>query len=189
MLDAADAVIRRSGPLAPMDEIASEAGISKPILYRHFGDKGGLYQALADRYAGALLDELRAALRTKTDARTRLEITIDTYLRFIERERGAYDFLMHRAAAERPEAGATLTGFMRQVAEEATSVMKEDLSRYGLDPARAEPWAYGIVGMVYLAGDRWMEMRSVPRAEIVDSLVSLIWGGFVSLAGAGREAS
>ena len=33
-----------------MNVIAAEAGITKPILYRHFGDKGGLYRALAERH-------------------------------------------------------------------------------------------------------------------------------------------
>ena len=61
LLDAADRVIRRRGAGASMDEIATEAGISKPILYRHFGDKDGLHRALAERYVEALLSELRAA--------------------------------------------------------------------------------------------------------------------------------
>ena len=39
----------RSGPQASMDEIAAEAGITKPILYSHFGDKAGLVHALAER--------------------------------------------------------------------------------------------------------------------------------------------
>src|SRR5690242_9730536 len=47
LLEAADRIILREGPEASMAAIASEAGISKPILYRHFGDKSGLYQALA----------------------------------------------------------------------------------------------------------------------------------------------
>ena len=61
LLDAADRVISRLGPQASMDEIASEAGITKPILYRHFGDKDGLHQALAARYVDALMSALRAA--------------------------------------------------------------------------------------------------------------------------------
>ncbi|MGH2819151.1 MAG: helix-turn-helix domain-containing protein, partial [Actinomycetota bacterium] len=45
LLDAADNVVRRDGPEASMQKIAAEAGITKPILYRQFGDKGGLYRA------------------------------------------------------------------------------------------------------------------------------------------------
>ena len=49
LLAAADLVVQRDGPSASMSAIAAEAGITKPILYRHFGDKSGLYAALAER--------------------------------------------------------------------------------------------------------------------------------------------
>ncbi|MBI0378905.1 helix-turn-helix transcriptional regulator, partial [Streptomyces albiflaviniger] len=62
LLEAADRVVLRDGPEASMNAIAAEAGITKPILYRHFGDKGGLYRALAKRHTDALLASLRAAL-------------------------------------------------------------------------------------------------------------------------------
>ena len=55
LLEAADRVVLRDGPGASMNAIAAEAGITKPILYRHFGDKGGLYAALAKRHTDALL--------------------------------------------------------------------------------------------------------------------------------------
>ncbi len=184
LLDAADAVVRRRGPAASMDEIAAEASITKPILYRHFGDKGGLYRALAERYVEALMQELRSALAADPDPYRRLRATVDTYLAFIEREAEAYDFLVRRAAAERPETRRTLAGFVRQVADEVAAVMRGDLPRFGVDPGRAETWAFGIVGMVHLAGDRWMERRDQPRAELVDALCTLIWGGLSSLASA-----
>lgn len=61
LLEAADRVVLRDGPSASMNAIAAEAGITKPILYRHFGDKSGLYAALAKRHTDALLGALRAA--------------------------------------------------------------------------------------------------------------------------------
>ena len=65
LLAAADRVVQRDGPDASMNVIAAEAGITKPILYRHFGDKGGLYRALAQRHIEELLERLRAALVTR----------------------------------------------------------------------------------------------------------------------------
>ena len=50
LLEAAVRVIRQDGAGASMRAVAAEAGCTKPILYRHFGDKSGLYQAVADRY-------------------------------------------------------------------------------------------------------------------------------------------
>jgi AcrR family transcriptional regulator len=51
LLNAALAVITRDGPAASMDAMAAEAGITKPILYRHFGDRDGLIAAVANPFA------------------------------------------------------------------------------------------------------------------------------------------
>jgi AcrR family transcriptional regulator len=179
---AADRVIRRMGPAASMDDIAAEAGIAKPVLYRHFGDKGGLYQVLAERYVAALREELEGVLDRAADPRARLAATIDAYLAFVEREHEAYAFLMHRAISERPEAQATVADFVRGIAEEVAVRMRAELGRFGLDASGTDSWAYGIVGMVQLAGDRWLERRDVPRAAVVEHLVRLVWDGFSGMA-------
>src|SRR2546423_15352320 len=80
LLEAADRVVLRDGPEASMNAIAAEAGITKPILYRHFGDKNGLYRALAKRHTDALLVTLRTALDTPGARRGRVEATLDAYL-------------------------------------------------------------------------------------------------------------
>src|SRR5688572_16851590 len=100
LLEAADRVIRRTGPSVSMDDLAAEAGVARVVLYRYFGDKGGLYQALAQRYVEALMVQLRSALEETSDPQLRLRHTIDTYVGFIESNKEAYDFLMHRALRE-----------------------------------------------------------------------------------------
>jgi AcrR family transcriptional regulator len=184
LLEAADRVVRRDGPNTSMNDIAAEAGITKPILYKHFGDKGGLYQALAERYVRRLLEQLRSALATEQDPRDRIRATIDSYLRFIETEQEIYDFLMHRAVRERVEAQVTVTDFIRQLAAELSIVLGDELRKAGLDSGGAEPWAHGIVGMVQLAGDRWLEQRSMSRESLVDYLQGLVWHGLSGTAAA-----
>src|SRR3954451_18952970 len=76
LLAAADRVVQREGSAATMNLIAAEAGITKPILYRHFGDKVGLYRALADRHIELLLDRLREALATRGGLRARTRATV-----------------------------------------------------------------------------------------------------------------
>ena len=66
LLNAAIAGIRKHGPSASMDSLAAEAGITKPILYRHFGDRAGLVSAIADRFADTLLADLTTALSQST---------------------------------------------------------------------------------------------------------------------------
>lgn len=55
LLQSAQRAIHRSGPQISMDDIAAEAGITKPIVYRHFGDRRGLALALRDTAFGAML--------------------------------------------------------------------------------------------------------------------------------------
>lgn len=175
-----------------MSEIAAAAGVTKPILYKHFGDKGGLYQAVAERYLEQLLDLLRGALTAGeapsssdeerlADARRRIHDTIDAYLAFVAREKEVYAFLMHRAVGERSEAHVTVADFIRRLGDEIAIILGEELRRYGVDSGAAEPWAHGMVGMVYLAADRWLDRPTMPRERLVEYLTELLWNGFSSL--------
>ena len=165
-----------------MDDVAAEAGVSRVVLYRYFGDKRGLYQAVAERYVAALMVELRAALRGTSDPQKRLRRTIDTYVRFIEENAAMYEFLMHRVVSEGPGAQVTVAAFMRTVADEVGEVLGENLLALGFDPAPASVWSNGVVGMVHLATDAWLQSRHVSRRRFVGYLEGLLSYGFFGLA-------
>jgi AcrR family transcriptional regulator len=177
LLEAAVRAIRREGPAVSMREMAAEAGVTKPILYRHFGAKGGLYHAIAERYATELLDQIRAALGRDLPPRDLLVATLDAYLAFLERETQVHRFLMERALHEQAEtAQAFLMGFRGQVADEL-----EDALRDRVIPSREEaagPWAHALVGMAELAGEWWLHQERMSRAQMVDYLATLLWSGF-----------
>lgn len=183
LLEAADRVVLREGPGASMNAIAAEAGITKPILYRHFGDKEGLYRALAVRHTDALLSALRTALDAPADRRRRVEATLETYLAAIESRPQVYRFLMH--PGEDGTAGAGDRGFdvgrhsvplLRRLGEELAKVIAErvDLDQDSEEAARV--WGHGVVGMMYAAGDWWLREQPCSRAELVRHLTDLLWG-------------
>jgi AcrR family transcriptional regulator len=184
LLDAAVVVIRRDGASASMDAIAAEAGITKPIVYRHFGDRSGLVHAVAERFVGELLGELRAVLsQDGVGPRDLVAATIDAYLAFVERDTRLYRFLVE-SGTDQPGATARLTGFMRQVATEIAVVLGERVRVVGGDSGAAEPWAFALVGMVHLAGDWWVERQTMPRARLVEYLVALVFDGIGPLLAA-----
>jgi AcrR family transcriptional regulator len=178
LLDAADRVIHRSGAAFSMDEIAAEAGITKPVLYRHFGDKDGLHEALTDRYIGELKQVLRPASESD-DPRTRLAATIDAYLSYVEREPDRYRFLL--AAAEQPRTAVLVADFRREYVGACAFTSATKLDRAGLDPGFAEPWAQCVSGMIRAAGASWLEQRALPRARLVEYLTTVLWDGFAAL--------
>ncbi len=179
LLDAADRVVRRDGPDASMVTIAAEAGVTKPILYRHFGDKGGLYQALAERHTATLLERLHHALSVPADRSRRTLLVVDAYLASIEAEPAIYRFLMHRAAEEEPAVGGMVASFTEQIAELLAVGIAGALG----DPAeshRARAWGFGMVGAVQAAGDWWLDTAALTRAELAEHLAQLLahgWAG------------
>ncbi|MDJ0463689.1 TetR family transcriptional regulator [Streptomyces sp. H27-C3] len=181
LLEAADRVVLRDGPQASMNAIAAEAGITKPILYRHFGDKGGLYRALAKRHTDALLDALRAALDAPAERRERVEATLDTYLSAIEARPQVYRFLMHPSEeAYQPEQGFDVgrhsAPLLRRLGEELAKVIAERVELGPGSEQLARVWGHGIVGMMHAAGDWWLGERPCSRAQLVSSLADLLWG-------------
>ncbi len=175
LLDAADRIVQRDGPAASMAAIAAGAGITKPVLYRHFGDKGGLYAALTDRHTERLLQELRAALQVPGTRAERVGRTVDAYLAAIEAEPQVYRFLVHSDEAAR--ADSSVRSFTRQLARLLAEGIGVDTGVPG-SGVRAQAWAHGIVGMVQAAGDWWLDTRPCPRPMLVAELVALIAGGY-----------
>ncbi|MFF9209846.1 MULTISPECIES: TetR family transcriptional regulator [unclassified Streptomyces] len=190
LLEAADRVVLRDGPQASMNAIAAEAGITKPILYRHFGDKGGLYAALAKRHTDALLDSLRAALDAPAERRERVESTLDTYLAAIEARPQVYRFLMHPAEGggaqgdQGFDVGKHSAPLLRRMGEELAQVIEERVDLGPDSRQLARVWGHGIVGMMHAAGDWWLGERPCTRRELVRSLADLLWG---RLAAAGDK--
>jgi AcrR family transcriptional regulator len=180
LLEAADRVVQREGPDASMNVIAAEAGITKPILYRHFGDKGGLYRALAARHIDDLLARLRAALLTRGGLEARTRATIDAYLISIEDNPQVYRFLVRRAAVEEPGVRGQVEGFVRRFGDELAVGIAHEPALGQVPVARAAVWAHGIAGMVQAAGDWWLDQADVPRGAVVEELTSLLVAGFTT---------
>ena len=59
--------------------------------------------------------------------------------------------------------------------------MGERLGHAGQPVEPAMTWAYGVVGMVQLAGHWWAATRLVSPADLVDQLSGLAYGGLGSL--------
>ncbi|HLM63723.1 MAG TPA: TetR family transcriptional regulator [Acidimicrobiales bacterium] len=182
LLDAAERAIRRIGPQASMDELAAEAGITKPILYSHFGDKAGLAGALTERVAAELGEAISDSLERVQHPEQVVSSTIDAFCSFIETETELYHFLWHTALTQGGDADPKMmmVGFANQIAYALGSALRQ----VGADSGAAEPWSYAIVGMTLTAGEWWLRRRSMSRDDLVAYLTQLLWGG---LAGAGFD--
>jgi AcrR family transcriptional regulator len=179
LLAAAEAVIARDGPTASVNAVAAEAGVSKPILYRHFGGKNGLVNAVGQRFADRLLDGLRSSRARIADPRERTAAVIEGFLARVDEAPQTYLFLTRGSAEGAPAVGDALEVFMRRLGDELASYMTEG------DPEQSPQrqtliltWAHGTVGLIRAATDLWMDRRHVSRAELVRQLTTILWDGY-----------
>ena len=102
MLDVGRSLFAEKGYEATsIEEIAARAGVSKPVVYEHFGGKEGLYAVVVDREMEALLSRITSAL-TGGHARELVEqAALALLLNNCARHRRAAD-LQHRPGGEHP---------------------------------------------------------------------------------------
>ncbi len=186
LLEAADRAIATHGAAVRMEDIASEAGVTKPILYRHFGDKGGLYEAVARRAARVLEERLETGLEVAEGPREKLRATIDAFLAAVEDRPETYRFLLHSAAAERPEVSQAVGDFTHELGRRLAGVLREQFGRYGFEVGHAELVAHALIGSVHQVSAWWLsgpddQTAPVPRSELRDLLVRLLWSGLPSV--------
>lgn len=175
LLDAAIEGIRKHGPSASMDQLAAEAGITKPILYRHFGDRAGLVHAIADRFATQLEHELLTSITEVTDNTHELLVrTVDAFVAYIERDTALYRFIVQ----PQYDAAVDLVGFLDRLGAYIAVAIGEQLRTLGRDSGGAEVIARGVVAFVHASGDWWVDRRTMPRARLVSYVADFLTGGF-----------
>ncbi len=181
LLDAAVEAIRTIGAGASMEQLAKQGGVTKPILYRHFGDRDGLVDAIGERYAAHLIERLGTTPESDEPIET-LRRTVDRYLTSLEDDPKLYDFLVHQPlrAGGRGD-GRPISALIEVIAQQVASVIRDQLRASSLDDAGAEPMAHGIVGMVHHAGDWWVRNPSMSRAALTEVITVLLWNGFSGL--------
>jgi AcrR family transcriptional regulator len=181
MVKAAVRAIRRLGSAATMADIAHEAGVSKPILYRQFADKADLHAEVAGRAAIALMDKLRAASDGERHRHRQLSSVISAYLEYVDRESRLVGFLRQAPVAFPPSAQRPAHDLAATLSARLASILRERLGAAGQDPSPADIWAVALVGYVQAAAEWWLAGRAVPHAVLAEQLTWLMWNGFAGL--------
>src|SRR5438128_7892445 len=79
-----------------VEEIAERAGISKPIVYEHFGGKEGLYAVIVDREVEHIVSRIVEAISTGS-ARERLEQAALAFLTYVKERPDGFSVLLRDA--------------------------------------------------------------------------------------------
>lgn len=149
LLDAGRAVFLRRGYLAAtVEEIASEAGYTRGALYKHFGGKEGLWQAIVEARAQTHLELLRAALDRAT-GRDDLVAALDPSAIVADGEAVRWtaagaEYLA--AVAGHPRHAAPLADLQRRLDDALAELLAAHCRRLGIRPAVPLPRLVVVLG-------------------------------------------
>src|SRR4051812_31424935 len=145
LLTAAQRVFAENGyHAAAMDEIAEEAGVSKPVLYQHFPGKLDLYIALLESHVDDLVGRVQGALNSTSDNRQRVPATVGAFFDFVNNDAGAFRMVFESDLRGEPAVQEAVDRATSASVEAITETITSDA---GLDEEKARLLAVGLVGM------------------------------------------
>jgi AcrR family transcriptional regulator len=184
LVDGTIVAIRRHGRYLSMDEIATEIGVSKTVLYRYFVDKNDLTTAVMMRFAQTtLIPNMAAALSSNLDGIDLTREIIRVYVETVASEPEPYRFVMANSSASKSK---VIADSERIIARMLAVVLRRRMQQAGMDTGGVDPWAYSMVGGVQLATHSWMSDPRMSSDELIDYLAMLVWSalcGIVEVAG------
>lgn len=162
-----------------IEEIASAAEVSKPVVYEHFGGKEGLYQVIVDREVTQLSEMLSGQMRPGLHPRDMLERIVLSLLDYIESNADGFRLLSHQSPTA--VSGGTFTTVMADVAEQVADLLAPVLEEQGLDPKTAPIYGQLLAGAIGRIGQWWVDAREPDKEETAAHVVNLLWLGLRSM--------
>jgi AcrR family transcriptional regulator len=162
-----------------VEEIAAKAGVSKPVVYEHFGGKEGLYAVVVDREIRTLLEGITDALRAEATSRGLLEAAALALLDYVEGSTDGFRILVRDSPAG--QSTGSFASLISDVASQVEHLLAAEFKSRKLDPKTAPIYAQMLVGMVALTGQWWLDSRKFKKADVAAHLVNLAWNGLSGL--------
>jgi AcrR family transcriptional regulator len=151
-----------------MDDIARQAHVAKGLIYYYFGSKRGYYLAIIEDAVTALV--ARAGSNTELPGRTRLERTIDGYLRYAEHNQAAFRTIVSGGVGFDTEVQAMRNGVREAIVDTIAegAYGRRDVPRVARLALLG--WQWSVEGITL----DWIDRPHPSRDEVRELLVALL---------------
>lgn len=149
-----------------LERVAAAAGVTRPLLYKHFSSKRELHLTLLAQHRDALLQRLADGLGQPGPLAERLPRVAESWFAYVEENPFAW-FMLFRDTTGDPE----IQGFYREMqatARNALAALIRAEPNLDLAEERVEPTAEFFRSAMTGLALWWAEHRDVPRALVVD---------------------
>lgn len=165
-----------------VEVVARRAGVTKPMLYRHFpGGKAEVFMAVLDEHIDGLLRALWEAMAASNEPRERLHRGLDAYFKFAEHNAEGFRLLVDSSAELDPVVGERLQQVRDLIAKGLANTIADVMKGAGLSSAGAPIYAYALLGGVESVVSWWLQAGAPDRETVVDYVLAFAWRGFDGL--------
>lgn len=166
---------------ASVEEIAARAGVSKPVVYEHFGGKEGLHAVVVDREMLRLEKIVTESLKTGR-SRVRIEQAVLALLTYVEEDTDGFQILVRDM---QPGQDRTYSTLLNDAVAQVSHILAQAFIRSGLDPDNAVLYGQALVGMVSMTAQWWLderlEERGPSKEQVAAHIVNLCWNGLAGM--------
>jgi AcrR family transcriptional regulator len=161
---------------ATLEEIAEQAGISRPILYSHFGDKQGIIEAVVNDEIARVQAVVTEAIANPGPPREVLERGLRAFFGYVRENPDGHAVLTRDAPVHLSDSGlgVMLDGLASRVAE----VIARAIRGLGLVPAPAPIYANALIGLGAHVGRWWRDHPDVSLDTVTLHTTVFVWSGF-----------
>jgi AcrR family transcriptional regulator len=164
-----------------MDELATQVGVTKPLLYHYFGNKERLYLACMEPAAEALVETVAAAVAATETPAEALRAGVHAFFIFVDADRSAWRILFDetlpagagpaRRAAEQRERLTDLVAMAQldRVAPERRAELNVEIQAVSA----------ALLGAAEALARWWLRTEAMPAAEAAELLVRTLERGLL----------
>ncbi len=190
-LEAAHALFAERGyARVTMDDVADAVGVTKPLLYRYFGNKERLYLACMEP-AGELL------IRTVVDAVTPTATPADAlragllaFFEFLDSDRDAWRVLFDETLPVSGEVAQRVAEYRDRLTELVATAVLSQLppSRRAMDRGEVEALSVAVLGAAEALGRWWLRGEAISARKAAELLISTVEPGLRLRSSGGRSS-
>lgn len=189
ILDVAHARFAEHGyGVVTMEDVAADAGVTKPLLYAYFGNKERLYLACMERAGDAMLATVVAAVADAESPADALRRGLHAFFAFVDEDRDAWRVLFDESWPSGGEIAQRVAEYReRLVALVAqTNIDRLPAGRRADHATEIEAISVALLGAAEALARWWLRTGAIPAADAAELLIATAEPGLQARAAGGR---
>lgn len=191
VLEAAHALFAERGyATVTMDDVADAVGVTKPLLYKYFGNKERLYLACMEPAGELLTRTVVDAVTPTTSPADALRAGLLAFFEFLDTDRDAWRVLFDETLPVSGEVAQRVAEYRDRITELVATAVLSQLppSRRVLDRSEVEALSAAVLGAAEALGRWWLRGQAISARKAAELLISTVEPGLRLRTRGGRSS-